>query len=462
MSRFGSLGTQYFDNSGEPLINGLIYFYESGTTTLKTTYSDINQAIANTNPVVLTASGRQPNIFFTGAAKAVLATSANVIIETRDPVGQTDAGIAFSPYIATFDYPVGAYVTDSSGDAWASIATPNIGNEPSASPLFWEPAIDGLLAGQTVVGNGLIAIGNATTGLAGLPIGNPGEFVSVVSAVPPVLGYSAPVAITRVARTSNTIIAAADKFKLIDVTSGTFAQTFEDAATLGNGFYVHFKNSGTGTVTLTPDGAETIDGAATLAIGPNSELIVQSDGSNLNTVLRDTAASGSSNPLITTVTASAAATALLNSGIDSTYDEYDLLISGTVSDNAVDLSMRVELGGSVISTSTYMHGYIDGSTGGTSSWQTAGSSAMVAAIPVLSSIGNGATNAFQIAVRIVNPSSTTKVKQLWLTRSSNRTELRFSDGVAQNTGTAALTGIQIYPSAGTITCTMKLYGIKQA
>ena len=40
MARFGSLDTQYFNDAGDPLVNGKIYFYESGTTTLKNTYAD--------------------------------------------------------------------------------------------------------------------------------------------------------------------------------------------------------------------------------------------------------------------------------------------------------------------------------------------------------------------------------------------------------------------------------------
>jgi hypothetical protein len=64
MARFGSIGTQYFDNVGDPLSSGYLYFYEQGTTTDKTTYSDLAQTIANTQPVRLTAAGRQPTKFF--------------------------------------------------------------------------------------------------------------------------------------------------------------------------------------------------------------------------------------------------------------------------------------------------------------------------------------------------------------------------------------------------------------
>jgi len=87
MARLGDIGRQYFDDNGDPLSGGLVHFYETGTTTEATTYSDEALTTANDNPVELDAAGRQPNIFFAGQLKAVLKTSGGVIVETRDPVG---------------------------------------------------------------------------------------------------------------------------------------------------------------------------------------------------------------------------------------------------------------------------------------------------------------------------------------------------------------------------------------
>lgn len=167
MSRFGSLGTQYFDNSGDPLVNGLVYFYESGTTTAKTTFADINQTVPNTNPVVLSASGRQPNVFFNGVAKAVLATSADVQIEVRDPVGDTGADNQFSPWIPSFSYSAEDIVIYDGG-YYVSLTSGNINNIPSSSPSNWEVLADSIIEDQTVVGVNQVAIGSATTGLTGL------------------------------------------------------------------------------------------------------------------------------------------------------------------------------------------------------------------------------------------------------------------------------------------------------
>ena len=85
MARFGDFD-QYLDNAGDPLVSGKIYFYESGTTTFKTTYADVNNSIPNTNPVILTAAGRQPNVFFDGVAKAILTNSSMVENWTSQPL----------------------------------------------------------------------------------------------------------------------------------------------------------------------------------------------------------------------------------------------------------------------------------------------------------------------------------------------------------------------------------------
>ena len=86
MPRLNTVGVQYFDDNGDPLGAGKLNFYETSTSTPKNTYSDSAETTTNTNPVILTAAGRQPDIFYTGSAKIVLTDSADVQIEERDPV----------------------------------------------------------------------------------------------------------------------------------------------------------------------------------------------------------------------------------------------------------------------------------------------------------------------------------------------------------------------------------------
>ncbi len=79
-------------------------------------------------------------------------------------------------------------------------------------------------------------------------------------------------------RTSNTILAQSDFGKSIVITSGTFSQTLTAAATLGDGWFCHYYNRGLGLITLDPNGAETINGAATLAIPNGHGGLIFCDG----------------------------------------------------------------------------------------------------------------------------------------------------------------------------------------
>lgn len=136
MARFGEINAQYFDDAGDPLSSGKIYFYETGTTTLKDTFSDINQTIANTNPVILTAAGRQPNIFFSGTAKAILVDKNDVQILVRDPVGQT-ASVFGDGWVATKIYSADAVVLGSDGQYYRSLAAGNQNNDPTSTSGYW-------------------------------------------------------------------------------------------------------------------------------------------------------------------------------------------------------------------------------------------------------------------------------------------------------------------------------------
>ena len=136
MARFGEINAQYFDDAGDPLGSGKLYFYDSGTTTPKITYADINFTIPNTNPVILTAAGRQPNIFFDGVAKAILADKNDVQILVRDPVGETGTNFG-DPWVATRIYSTNSVVIGSDGVYYRSLVAGNQNNNPINTSGFW-------------------------------------------------------------------------------------------------------------------------------------------------------------------------------------------------------------------------------------------------------------------------------------------------------------------------------------
>ena len=135
MARFGDFD-QYLDNAGDPLAEGKLYFYESGTTTLKTTYADINNSIPNTNPVLLSAAGRQPNIFFDGVAKVILTDNDDVQIAVRDPAGETGTDFG-DEWVATKIYNAVDVVLGSDGTYYRSLINGNQNNNPVTTSGSW-------------------------------------------------------------------------------------------------------------------------------------------------------------------------------------------------------------------------------------------------------------------------------------------------------------------------------------
>lgn len=136
--RYGLAGICYQDDNGEPLSGGKLYFYESGTLVAKNTYSDSDETIPNTNPVVLDAAGRQPDIFFSGQAKIIIKDSNDVQIDVADPVGESAVTGAFTEWLVTVEYDLGDTVTGPDGNYYVSIVSANTGNNPSISPTQWQ------------------------------------------------------------------------------------------------------------------------------------------------------------------------------------------------------------------------------------------------------------------------------------------------------------------------------------
>jgi len=132
---------------------------------------------------------------------------------------------------------------------------------------------------------GTLPTTNGGTGLTALGTAN--QILSVNSGATALEYIALPSGseIIRVARTSDTALTPANRGNLIDITSGTFTQTFNAAATLTGGWFCYIRNSGTGDITLDPDSGETIDGLTSYIMYPQETRLVQCDGTAFRTVV---------------------------------------------------------------------------------------------------------------------------------------------------------------------------------
>jgi hypothetical protein len=179
-----------------------------------------------------------------------------------------------------------------SDGALASIFSDVDGTTPLANPFnadsegrfaFYASGIAGGYRVKVTKGAEVHTLRHQAIGTAAqVDYGAAGKAVLEASAVADALGA---VKRSPVARSSNTILGAADIGQLI-VATGTFTQTLTAAATLGPGWWIPYRNDGAGVVTFDPNGAELIDGATTLELQAGQTAVIFCDGIGFKTVGR--------------------------------------------------------------------------------------------------------------------------------------------------------------------------------
>jgi hypothetical protein len=104
---------QLFDDNGDPLAGGKVYSYASGTATPIFTYAD-SLGTLNTNPVILSSSGRM-RMYLDALAYKMIVTDANDVPVglTMDPVTSTALGTAGAG--------IGSEIYDFGGDSTSPI-----------------------------------------------------------------------------------------------------------------------------------------------------------------------------------------------------------------------------------------------------------------------------------------------------------------------------------------------------
>ena len=134
--RFFPPGIQFFTNDGQVLADGTLTFSDSGTTTLRNTYSDPGLTTPNANPVPLDGAGRpEVDIWGDGSYRVVLEDSLGATIVTLDnvsgPQGIPDPALQ-----------AGKFLTNDGTDiSWAAIIqVPTAAGQPDGYVLTTDGA----------------------------------------------------------------------------------------------------------------------------------------------------------------------------------------------------------------------------------------------------------------------------------------------------------------------------------
>ncbi len=131
---------QAFDANGVPLVNGKLYTYEPATTTLKSTYPTVADALASTNananPVILDSSRGEAAVVLKGTTKLVLKDSLDNTIWTLDNVEPNSTQLDANGNVLI------TYSATASAVNQVTIANAATGNGPTISATGSDSNID--------------------------------------------------------------------------------------------------------------------------------------------------------------------------------------------------------------------------------------------------------------------------------------------------------------------------------
>lgn len=304
------LAKMQFNQSGIPLAGGLLFTYVAGTAATKlNTYTDSTGGTPNTNPIILDANG-QCSLWLSDnlAYKFVLCPSTDNDPPTnpywtQDYISNVPSSSpTFTTLTVTGNVTVGGTINKVTITQPATGATLTLANNSTLATVgafsttfttTGTTAItlptSGTLAVTTQATDTFGALSDITTNNVSATAhgfipkfpNNTTTFFRGDGTYSPVPGIS----LVRSARTSNTILGVADNSTFVDITSGTFSQTFTAAATLATGWFCYVRNSGSGVITLDPNASELIDGLTSYPMYPGECRLIQCDGSAFTTII---------------------------------------------------------------------------------------------------------------------------------------------------------------------------------
>ena len=159
---------------------------------------------------------------------------------------------------------------------------------------------------------------------------------------------------------------------------------------------------------------------------------------------------------LSTVTASAAATADIETGFSSTYDNYLIEATSVLTSGNVAVYCRLKIGGSYLTGSTY--GYHSATINDFVATYSALQSSSATEIRMMNA-SSTAPSSFEMSIPDANASAHHAIRYLISSRAGTLTALGGGAGIGHSDTSGALSGIRLFPPSGTISGTFRLYGI---
>jgi len=296
---------QFFDENGDPLAGGKVYWYEAGTSTPKDTWIDQAESSAAANPVVLDSDGYPdhgsgPNfMWIRGSYKIIIKDSDGTTLFTDDNVNEYDQ-IDFTGLTATIadlnstttttlaktsDYTVqitdrGKTILADASSGAVIITLPSVATAGNKFKIIIKK-IDNTTNAVTVTGSGTETIDRRDDYV----------LLDYFDFIEPHCNGSTWYVVALGIRGSIRVLSTAtalelgDNTKLIaaDASGGSFAVTLPSAVTVGRGWEIGVKktDASTNIVTISAPGGQTIDGAVSQGIfGQYGSINIRSDGAN--------------------------------------------------------------------------------------------------------------------------------------------------------------------------------------
>lgn len=181
------------------------------------------------------------------------------------------------------NFAFGSYSATSSTSLSIATGSKSLTIEAGKSFAIGQPVLIASTAAPSNYMSGQVTAYNTGTGAMTVnvtAIGGSGTIASWAVSVSAVVLATAPSLTQRTITSADTLISS-DHGKLIGC-SGTFTLSVTAAATLGDGWWCYVRNTGTGVVTLDPDGTETVDGVST---GPVAgTILLACDGTSFTAI----------------------------------------------------------------------------------------------------------------------------------------------------------------------------------